>query len=162
MVNFDDLTKSFHKHLFDNVASTYYIHFSKLSVGDKLTQNLWIQPIWYVVPLFPIRPLMVKMTLKCQSIMEYDTLLTKLRAMADFCADIYSPKTSPIDIPDPYLPITQKNIIPIFKWEGAAIQNPTPILTVETFVSELQELPIRRFDNVAVININLNLLVCWY
>jgi hypothetical protein len=153
VVTLDNITKSFHKYLYEKVNNTYYCHFSKLSVGDPFTAKLWIQPIWYNYPIFPICPNIIKMTLKCQSVIDEDPLLTNLRKMADFCVGIYG-----YFLPDPY--ITPTNIFDIFRWSGNTISNPTPITSAETFVKDVVELPIGQFDSIAVININVNILVC--
>jgi hypothetical protein len=153
MITFDNLTKSFHKHLYENVNPTYYVHFSKLSIGENFTFKLWVQPIWYNVPIFPFCPNILKMTLVCHSVIDEDPLLTKLRKMADYCTKIYSP--------DPY----DSNKVSIFDWVGVNLENLTdfePIATAETFVKDFVELPVRAYDSVAVINININILLCCY
>lgn len=151
----EDLTKSFHKHLYEKVNGTYYCHFSKLSVGEPFNFKLWIQPIWYIYPIYPICPKILKMTLRCHSVIDEDPLLTKLRQMADFCLSVYS-----YFLPDPY--VTPQNIFDIYAWSGTNISNPTPLTSAETFVMDVVELPISQYDTIAVININVNILVCCF
>lgn len=164
MIAFDNITKSMHKHMFELVVPTYYCHFSKLSFGTEFTELLWIQPLWGTIPIFPFCPNIIKMTLRCSSVIKEDPLLTKLRTMADFVTKIYSPdgnyvpNTIPV-FPDPY---SVTNKIPLYLWNGTDIINNTPFGEATTFIQTIVELPISPLDTVAAININVNILVCCF
>lgn len=150
MIHYDDLTKSVHKHFYDFIVPNYYMHFSKQSIGTNFTHKLWIQPIWMNVNIFPACPNIVKVILKCQSVIDEDPLLTNLRQMVDFCTGLYTP--------DPY---STTNKIPLYEWDGTTVIS-SQLGEAGTFVKDIIELPISYYDKVAVININLNILICCY
>lgn len=151
MLLYDNLTKSFHKHLYEHINSSYFCYFSKLNLGQDFMEKLWIQPIWADVPLYPYCPNMIKVTLRCQSIIAEDPLLTNLRKMVDLCLTTYSKN---------FRNPTTTNIVPIYSWDGSVLADTEPIGYVETIVRSLYEVPVAKNDTVGVVNIPVTMLIC--
>lgn len=152
LISFDNLTKSFHKHIHDHISGVYYVHFSKLSIGDQFTEDLWIQPIWNEIPERILCASTLTMVLKCHSVIAEDPLLSNLRQMADYCVQYYERKDPEDSNPT--------SVIPLYDWGGTTVEDPLTDVYAETWIKNLQEVPIRPTDTIAIINIHVNMLLC--
>jgi hypothetical protein len=152
LISYDNLTKSFHKHLHDHIGSVYYIHFSKLSVGDQFTENLWIQPIWTEIPERILCANLLTLVLRCHAVITEDPLLSNLRQMVDYCVQYYERKES--DDPSP------TSVIALYNWGGTTVEDPIIDVYAETWIKSIQEIAIKPMDTIAVINIYVNMVIC--